>query len=126
MWPFFLTHIHEATRKLRASPEAVLSFLHGEPERFFRVSPLVVSVAKNADPYSYTVVEEIPVFGLTARTSFTVIVRLVEDGVENDVVAGLGTRSTNAFHVRNSSEDGVCELVHRTTTQVCLNCLCLL
>jgi len=106
------------TRKLRASPEAVLSFLHGDPERFFRLSPLIVSVAKNADPHSYTIAEEIPVLGLTTQTSFTAIVRLVEDGVEIDVVAGLGTRSKNAYHVRTSSEDGVtCELVEHTTTQ---------
>lgn len=126
MWPFFLIHTHETVRKLRVSPKAVLNLLHGDPERFFRLSPLVASVAKNADPHSYTIVETIPVLGLMAQTTFTVIVRVVKDGVENDIVAGLGTRSKNTFHVRKSSEDDTCELVHHTTTRVCLNYLCLL
>ena len=119
MWPFFLTQTY-AIRTLRSSREAVLALLH-DPERLFWLNPLVISVEKNSEsPLSYTLIDDLTVFGhVKTKTTYTCTVKPLEDGVEHNIVAGLGTRSKNTFYVRSSSEDGVCELIQHTTTRVC-------
>lgn len=121
MWPFFLTATYDSTKTLRSSPKAVVNLLH-DSERLFRLHPLVISVEKNSEcPLSYTLIDDLPVLGghVTMKTTYTCTVQLLEDGVEYNIVAGLGTRSKNTFHVKKGSEDNVCELIERTTTQVC-------
>lgn len=120
MWPFFLTTTYEGTRTLRSSPKAVLNLLH-DSERLFRLNPLVISVEKNsASPLSYTLIDDLPVFGhVKTKTTYTCTVQPLEDGVEHNIVAGLGTRSKNTFQVKKGPDDDVCELVQHTTTQVC-------
>ncbi|KAF8640351.1 hypothetical protein AX17_000022 [Amanita inopinata Kibby_2008] len=118
MWPLITTHSYTTTKIIRAPPDTVLKVLH-EPNVFFRLNPLVISVTPTPhSPSEYTIVDELPLVGsYKAKTTYTCISTFLEDGLATDVVAAAGTRTKGVFYARKGLEEGTSEIVHQVTVQ---------
>ena len=117
---FFSTRTHEFNRIVRATPQTILKTLH-DPDVFFRLNPLVVSVTANPEPpHSYTVVDELLVLGcFKTTTTFTCVATFLDDGIECDIEAALGTRTRCSFHIKQGPDVGTSEILYKVVVQVC-------
>ncbi|KAF9481374.1 hypothetical protein BDN70DRAFT_876333 [Pholiota conissans] len=118
MWPLYLTREIHVQKRLSTSKNRVLSFIQ-DPENILRTNPILTSVIPddinnsdvNASPAKegrwYTIVEIVPTLGgREMSTKFRCRWTKVEDGVDMEVHAGLGTRLTTRLRVEESGEEG--------------------
>jgi hypothetical protein len=117
---FFSTRNHESSRIVHASPQAILKTLH-DPDILIRLNPLVVNVTANPEPsHSYTIVDELLILGcFKTTTTYTCVASFLDDGIECDVEAALGTRTRSSFHVKQGPDEGTSEIIHKVVVQVC-------
>lgn len=113
----FSTQEYEMSKIVSGTPKRILEILHN-PDEFFRLNPLVVSVcADPTTPHSHTVVDKLTILGYFKTTiSYTCASRFSEDGIEVDVKAGMGTKTHNIFKVKQGPDEETSEIYHRVVT----------
>jgi hypothetical protein len=109
MWPFILTRSVTLQRKIQASKAEVLGIVQN-PDEVLGLSPLVLSVIQDdKDPAWYTITERLPILGglYESSTTFRCKWEKVENGVDVEVFAGMGTHLKNEMRVLDSEEGEV-------------------
>jgi carbon monoxide dehydrogenase subunit G len=114
---FTVTRSVSASRLIDVPVSQVLQALH-DPPAIIQLNPLVIHYeASSSDPNFYTITDKLMVFGLwKTETKFNARFVTVDDGVDVSVAAGVGTKITNRWRVRNV-ENGT-ELLEEATLEV--------
>ncbi|KAF8078561.1 S-adenosyl-L-methionine-dependent methyltransferase [Lyophyllum atratum] len=114
VWPFTLTRTVSFRKNIHASPEAVLRLLH-DINVLFAVNPLITHITPDpSNSSAYTVTDRLVVLGyFKTETKYKCWLHLRDDGLDTDVLAGLGTRLKGRYRVR-AGENGTTELTEET------------
>ncbi|KAF5377499.1 hypothetical protein D9615_005348 [Tricholomella constricta] len=117
VWPLTLTRAVSFKKIIHASPDTVLKLLH-DPNVLFTGNPLITDVISDpSNPSAYTVTDRLVVLGyFKTQVKYKCRLSFLEDGVDTDVVAGLGTKSKGQYRVRDG-ENGTTVLSEDATIE---------
>jgi hypothetical protein len=113
MWPFTLSKRVVIKRNIDAPPADIVKMQH-DLESLVRLNPLFRSIEKHPTKQDHWIISDnLPILGFQTVSTFECHWVKVDDGVDSEVWAGMGTKLKSKYRV---SERG--EVTDDTTVEV--------